>query len=60
MHQEVAIRRRLLEYEAVAMAPGNEEGGIARFQASDQIVARSAAGSGNEDACRHAAVNPGR
>jgi hypothetical protein len=47
MHEEVAIRRRFLEYEAVAVASRHEERGLARFQASDQIVARSAASPGD-------------
>jgi len=59
MHEEVTIRRRFLEYEAVAMASGDEQRGLASFQASDQIVARPATGPGYEDACRHATVNPG-
>src|SRR5216683_5272425 len=54
MNEKIAIRGRFLEYEAVAMASRNEEGGVACFQASDQIAAWSAACPGDEKAHRHA------
>src|SRR5215470_17481823 len=59
VHEEVAIGRRLLEDEAIAVASGNDEGGSTCLQASDQIVAGPAAGSNDEKACRHPQA-PGR
>src|SRR5262249_60664122 len=53
MHEEVPVRRGLLQDEAIAVTARDEERRSARLQAPDQIVARSAAAPGVATAARH-------
>src|SRR5262249_60988640 len=52
-HEEVPVRRGLLQDEAIAVTARDDQGRSARLQAPDQIVARSAAAPGVATAARH-------